>query len=110
MIDFVQLILGVDWWFRLLRRSPVRARVVLIAVLIAAVVLLMGIWRLTDPRLDVLLFAVVVLALTAVCLWANLTAPGPSRELPMGSDEWRPPSAQEITRVINGGKGNGATD
>jgi hypothetical protein len=110
MIDLVQFIPGVHWWFRLLRRSPGRALVVLIADLVAVVVLLVGIRTLADPRLDVLVVVVVGMTLAAVCMWANLTAPEPSRELPTGSDEWTPPSAEEVGRVIGGDRGNGAAD
>ena len=102
MIDLVQIVLGWPWWFRLLRRSPGRALVVAIAPVTALVVLIAGIWWLDDPRLDVLLFAVVVPALAAVCVWADRTAPEPSRESPAGPDPWTPPSAEEVRRVIGG--------
>jgi hypothetical protein len=110
MTDIVDLFLGVAWWFRLLRCNPVRALVIVAAAVIALVVLIVGIRRITDPRLHVLLIVVIVLALTAVALWASLTAPKQSREVPTGPDEWKPPPAEEVDRILGGSRRSRAND
>jgi hypothetical protein len=110
VIDLLQIIPGLHWWSRLLRRSPGRAVVVLIAELIAGIVLLVTLPRLTYPFLDVLVVVVVALVIAAICLWANLTATGPCREVPKGPNEWAPPSAEEFNRVIGGSGADDATE
>ena len=86
----------------MLQRSPGRALVVLMADVIALVVLIVGLSRLTDPRFEILLFAAVGLAVTAVCLWASLTAPKRSQEVGTSPEGGTPPSTKEVDRVVGG--------
>jgi hypothetical protein len=102
MIDLLQLLAGVIWWFRLLQRSPGRAVTVLITAVVAFVVIVVGLMRLVDRLYVVLLLALAVLVMAAVCLWANDTAPKSPREQSATPDKWAPPSAEEVQSVIGG--------
>ena len=102
MSDVLNLILGLDWWLRLFQRSPGRAVIVLVAEAILVGVLILAVFMTGDPRLEVLVVVIGVVALVAVGFWADRTAPKRLKELPPRPDDWTVPLAEDVDRIVRG--------